>query len=136
MNRWIAPGLAGLAFACTAVFAQGLVREAPRDVKPAVIAVSATPPIITLDGKPDRFSPGVRIRDLNNMLVLTGGLAGQTVHTVYKRDAVGLVHEVWLLTPQEYAKVAGSDAGNPQGYKRFQELLNIIWAARMLAGLK
>jgi hypothetical protein len=32
-----------------------------------VIAVSATPPIMNVDGKEDRFSPGVRIRDRNTM---------------------------------------------------------------------
>src|SRR6188768_2807100 len=50
-------------------------------------AVTATPPIIAVNGKEDRLSPGARIRDLNNMLVLSGTLAGKSVYTVYKRDA-------------------------------------------------
>ena len=134
MNRWIRSALAGLSLA-TAAFAassQGITREAPKDVKPGIMAVSATPPIITMDGKDDRLSPGVRIRDLNNMLVLTGGLANRTVYTVYKRDSAGMVHEVWLLTEAEYQKLGGVNAGNPDGYKRFMELLNLIWAARVL----
>jgi hypothetical protein len=84
-----------------------------------------------MDDKPDRLSPGVRVRDLNNMLVLTGALANKTVYTVYRRDGSGLVHEVWLLTEAEYAKLGGVNAGDANGYKRFIELLNLIWAARV-----
>ena len=69
MKRWIARALAGLAFVSLNAAAQGIIREAPRDVRPGIITVSATPPIIAVDGKEDRFSPGVRIRDLNNMLL-------------------------------------------------------------------
>ena len=134
MNRWIRTALAGL-FLATAAFAatsQGIVREAPRDVKPGIMAVSATPPIITMDGKADRLSPGARVRDLNNMLVLSGALANRTVYTVYRRDSAGMVHEVWLLTEAEYEKLGGVSTGDAQGYKRFIELLNLIWAARVL----
>ncbi|MGV3570930.1 MAG: hypothetical protein ACO1PB_10050 [Ramlibacter sp.] len=130
MNRWINTALLGLSVAASTAFAQGIVREAPRDVKPAMMAVSATPPIIAMNGEEARLSPGARIRDTNNMLVLSGALAGKTVPTVYKRDSMGLVHEVWLLSPEEYAKVGGARVGDPDGYKRFQELLNLIFAAR------
>ena len=132
MNRWIASALLGFSLAAGAAFAQGIVREAPKDVKPGLMAVSATPPIISMDGKPDRLSPGARIRDLNNMLVLTGGLANQTVHTVYRRDPSGLVHEVWLLTADEYRKLGGAGSDSADGHKRFNELLQLIWAARIL----
>lgn len=136
MNRWITPALLGLSVVASAAFAQGMVREAPRDVKPAMMAVSATPPIVAIDGTQTRLSPGARIRDTNNMLVLSGALAGKTVPTVYKRDSMGLVHEVWLLTPEEYSKVGGSKVGDPEGYKRFQELLNLIFAARAVMLLR
>ena len=134
MNRWIRTAFAGLSLAAAAFAAtsQGIVREAPKNVKPGIMAVSATPPIITMDGKADRLSPGVRIRDLNNMLVLTGNLANRTVYTVYNRDGSGLVHEVWLLTEAEYEKLGGVNAGDPKGYLRFIELLNLIWSARAL----
>ncbi|HEY8359336.1 MAG TPA: hypothetical protein VIL30_17945 [Ramlibacter sp.] len=130
MNRWISTALLSLSFASCAVVAQGIVREAPRDVKPAMLAVSATPPIVAINGEPARLSPGARIRDTNNMLVLSGALAGKTVPSVYKSDALGNVHEVWLLTPEEYSKVGGAKVGDPEGYKRFAELLNLVFAAR------
>jgi hypothetical protein len=134
MNRWIRLAFAGisLATAAFAATAQGIVREAPRDVKPGIMAVSATPPVITMDGKDDRLSPGARVRDVNNMLVLSGALANKTVYTIYRRDGSGLVHEVWLLTEAEYEKLGGVSTGNPEGYKRFYEFLDLIWAARLL----
>jgi hypothetical protein len=136
MTRWIRHTLAGLALvAATTAAAQDMVlRTAPKDVKPATIAISATPPEITVDGKADRLSPGSRIRDRDNRIVMPASLAGQTVYTVYRRDAMGLVHEVWLLSAEEFTKLGGTsaDLGNPEGYKRFQELLELIWAARWL----
>jgi hypothetical protein len=132
MNRWTRSAAAMLALVAASAFGQAVMRDAPKDVKPAVIAVSATPPIITVNGKADRLSPGARVRDRNNMMVLSGQLAGQTHYSVYKRDSAGLVHEVWLLNQEEYNKVGGVDTGNPEGYKRFYELLDLIWQARHL----
>jgi hypothetical protein len=134
MNRWTRTAFIAVAFLATAASAQITTEHgAPLGVKPALIAVSATPPIITVDGKDDRFSPGARIRDRDNRLVLSGTLAGQTLYTIYKRDAAGLVHEVWLLNAEEYKKLGGNlDNGDPEGYKRFNELLDLIWSSRWL----
>ncbi|MGZ5847371.1 MAG: hypothetical protein ACXWJJ_07830, partial [Ramlibacter sp.] len=109
--------------------AQGIVREAPADVRPARMAVDA-PPAITLDGKPDRLSPGARIRDVQNMLVLSGNLAGQAVPVVYRRDGAGLVHEVWLLTEDEYARVAPAADGSADGSARFARMLGQVFGTR------
>ena len=49
-----------------------------------------------------------------------------------RRDAAGLVHEVWLLNYEEYTKLGGVSTGDPDGYLRFYELLNLVWAARNL----
>lgn len=134
MNRWTRTALAGVALvAAAAATAQvGAARNVPRDVKPAIISVSATPPLIEVDGRPDRFSPGARIRDREERLVLTGTLAGRSVYTVYKRDGAGLVHEVWLLNEEEYRKLGGTDLSSADGYRRFQELLDLVWASRWL----
>ena len=132
MNRWFRRAAWALAFLTLGAAAQTIVREAPRDVKPGVIEMSGAS-AVQVDGKPDRLSPGARIRDTNNLLVLPGSLAGRSVYTVYRREAAtGLVHEVWLLTEAEYRKLGGTDAGNPEGYKRFAELLNLIFAARAM----
>lgn len=122
--------LAGLWFSMpTAALAQGIQREAPKDVVLGQMVVTQ-PPVITMNGKPDRLSPGSRIRDLNNMLVLSGGIVGKVLPVVYRRDGAGLVHEAWILTPDEYRKLGGANTGDPEGYKRFNELLALIFGAR------
>jgi hypothetical protein len=124
--------LAGLflAFFTTFAAAQGIMRDAPKDVVLGQLVVVA-PPQITIDGKPDRLSPGSRIRDLNNMLALSGGLVGRTLPVVYRRDAAGLVHEAWILTDEEYTKLGGAySGGSSDGYKRFNELMALIFGAR------
>jgi hypothetical protein len=107
--------------------AQGFVREAPKDVVRARLTVTA-PPEVTLNGKPDRLSPGARIRGLDNLLIMSGSVVGQDLPVVYRRDAAGLIHEVWLLTPAEYAKLGGTDG--PSGYQLFNEILALIFGAR------
>jgi hypothetical protein len=128
MNRWIKTLLICAALLAGIAAAQGIHREAPKDVVLGQLVVTA-PPQVTLDGKPDRLSPGSRIHDLNNMLVLSGGLVGKKLPVVYRRDAAGLVHEVWILTEAESAKLGGTGEGT-DGYKRFAELLSLIFGAR------
>jgi len=128
MNRWIRILVTSSALLAGLAVAQGIRREAPKDVVLGQLVVTA-PPQVTMDGKPDRLSPGSRIRDLNNMLVLSGSIVGKQLPVVYRRDGAGLVHEVWILTEAEYAKLGGT-SGNPEGYKRFAELLAIIFGSR------
>jgi hypothetical protein len=132
MNRWIKAALTALALAATfAASAQTLTREAPRDVVPGRLTVTL-PPEATLDGQPARLSPGVRIRDTRNMLVLSGSLAGKETPVVYRRDSVGLVHEVWLLTEAEYDKLGGNTqvTGDPVAVRQFQQAMALIFGTR------
>ena len=127
MNRWIKILLAASLLLGGIASAQGMRREAPKDVVLGRLVVTA-PPVVTVDGKPDRLSPGSRIRDLNNMLVLSGGIVGKDLPVVYRRDAGGQVHEVWILTDEEYGKLGGG-GGDLEGHKRFAELLALIFGA-------
>ena len=124
MNRCLRSFLAPLALAIPALFpaaglvvasavaAQTLPRTFPAKALRGTLAVQA-PPDVLLDGKADRLSPGARIRDTRNMLAMSGTLAGQTLVVNYLRDGAGLVHEVWLLTPEEAAeKRAGASSGS------------------------
>ena len=130
MNRWIRIFLAGSALLAGIAAAQGIKREAPKDVVLGQMIVTA-PPIVTMDDKPDRLSPGSRIRDLNNMLVLSGSIVGKKLPVVYRRDAAGLVHEAWVLTDEESRKLGGvAAAPGADGYRRFVELLDAIFGAR------
>ncbi|MFL6693759.1 MAG: hypothetical protein ACJ8GO_12435 [Ramlibacter sp.] len=128
MNRWIRAAFAAALTlsAAHAVLAQGIVREPPKDVRAARMAVGA-PPEIALNGQPDRLSPGARIRNVQNLVVMSGSLAGQTVPVVYRRDSAGMVHEVWMLTEDEYARVSGA-AGSDMS--AFGQLLEAIFGSR------
>jgi len=59
------------------------------------------PPNILLDYKPRRLSPGARIKDSKNLIVLSASLVGKEVLVNYVADPQGLIHEVWILTPAE-----------------------------------
>ena len=76
------------------------VRQFPAAALRGELVVVA-PPDITLDGKADRLSPGSRIRDANNMLVMSGALVNQKVAVNYVRESAGNVHEVWILNSEE-----------------------------------
>ncbi len=59
------------------------------------------PPALIVNGTPERLSPGHRIRGPNNMLVMSGQLAGQKLVVNYVRNQQGELHEVWILTARE-----------------------------------
>ena len=111
MNR-CTPRFIGALFVLATLATLPAAAQTSADAKPAVrtfpatalrgeMVVSPTPPIITLDGKPDRLSPGSRIRGTDNMLVMSGTLANQTTVVNYLREPAGNVHEVWILNPEE-----------------------------------
>ena len=86
-----------------------LQRQFPEQAHRGLLRVTA-PPDIELDGKPDRLSPGARIRNTDQRLVMAQQLVGQELPVNYLREGMGLVHEVWLLTPAEQAQHrAGKD---------------------------
>jgi hypothetical protein len=59
------------------------------------------PPDALLNGKPARLAPGLRIRGQNNLLVISGEAVGQKLVVHYTLDTLGLVKDVWILTPAE-----------------------------------
>ena len=89
-----------LALAASSATAQTAVRQFPPAALRGEMVVVA-PPDITLDGKADRLSPGSRIRDTNNMLVMSGALVNQKVVVNYLREGAGNVREVWILNSEE-----------------------------------
>lgn len=76
------------------------VRQFPLAARRGELVVLA-PPAITLDGKQDRLSVGSRIRDANNLLVMSGALVNQKLLVNYTRESAGNVHEVWILNSEE-----------------------------------
>jgi hypothetical protein len=76
------------------------VREFPATALRGQMVVM-TPPEISMDGKADRLSPGARLRDVNNQLVLTGAVVNQRLTVNYLRDNLGQVQQVWILSEEE-----------------------------------
>ena len=117
MNRWTSTLLVSLAaLLISAASAQTEdfkpnTRQFPKEAKRGELVVLAAPDI-AMDSKPDRLSPGVRIRDINNNLVLSGTLANQKLVVNYVRDNTGLVHSVWVLNADEAKQKM---PGQPEG---------------------
>jgi hypothetical protein len=79
------------------------VRNFPVSAVRGTIAFK-TPPEIVVDNKAERLSPGARIRDTQNMMAMTGALAGKEFVVNYRRESTsGLVSDVWLLSADEAA---------------------------------
>jgi hypothetical protein len=66
--------------------------------------VFGTPPQVTLNGKPARLAPGARIRDANNMLLMSGTLVGGKAVINYTTELEGMLQDVWILNPAEAAR--------------------------------
>jgi hypothetical protein len=66
--------------------------------------VFGTPPEVTLNGKPARLAPGARIRDTNNLLLMSGTLVGGKAVVNYTTELEGMLLDVWILSPAEAAR--------------------------------
>jgi hypothetical protein len=66
--------------------------------------VVVQPPELFINDRPERLSPGARIRGPNNMMVMSGALVGQKLLVHFVREPLGLIHEVWILTEAEAAQ--------------------------------
>ena len=111
MNRWTDPSLRQLRWAPLALgllaallawsaWAESGFRQFPKQALRGSLVVMGTPQVM-LDGKPDRLSPGARIRNTQNMIVMPGSVKGKPLVVNYLREMNGLIHEVWILTEQE-----------------------------------
>ncbi len=78
-------------------------RNFPANALRGEVAVTQ-PPDVLLNGKPARLAPGARIRGLDNMLMMSGALAGQRAVVNFTLDTQGLILDLWLLRPDERSK--------------------------------
>jgi hypothetical protein len=60
---------------------------------------------VVLNGTTARLSPGARIRGANNMIAMSATLAGQKLVVNYTVDGQGELHDIWILTAQEAARL-------------------------------
>jgi hypothetical protein len=61
--------------------------------------------LVRLDGANALLSPGAQIRDAANRLILPAAIPPGSV-VKYQTDAMGHVHQVWILTAREAAASA------------------------------
>ena len=101
-QRWIALAIASAAAVAALVPLSAEARRFPINALRGRI-VFTSPPDIELNGDPARLSPGVRIHGFDNMMVVTGAVAGTGRKYVvdYTVESLGLVSEIWLLTADE-----------------------------------
>ncbi len=83
------------------MFAQ--LRSIPDDAKRGQIR-PVREMIVEINGAQARLSPGAQIRSPENRIVLPGALPPEGLLVKYQVDAAGMVHRVWILTPEEAAK--------------------------------
>jgi hypothetical protein len=100
LRRQVLLAMGLMALGATA-HAQALPRNFPEIALRGTMVVTQ-PPWITMDGNTAQLSPGARIKNVNNTLVLSGSLLGQELVVNYTING-GLVHEVWILDQREAA---------------------------------
>lgn len=92
--------LSASALSFNLVSAQTGVRQFPATAQRGTLVVTE-PPEVLINGAAARLSPGARIKGVNDALVLSASLVGQSVLVNYRRDGQGLIHELWILSPEE-----------------------------------
>jgi hypothetical protein len=98
---------------CTSLTALAQVRDFPSSALRGTLVVTQ-PPFVQMDGQADKLSPGARLHDVRNLLLMSGTVLNQPLVVNYTRDPYGLINEVWLLTADEAAleRKSGSAASN------------------------
>lgn len=73
-------------------------------------------PEVRINGELTRLSPGARIRNTQNLIVMPTTLIGQQYTVNYVRELNGFVHEVWILTSEE-AKEKRAHEGTVRNFR-------------------
>lgn len=101
-----AAAVAALAFLVAAALstpaAAQVHRNFPQNALRGTVAFGQ-PPDARLNGAPERLAPGARVHGLDNMLVMSGTLIGQTFKVDYTTESNGMLFEIWILRPEEIA---------------------------------
>ena len=101
MLRWALPVVCAL-FVSLPVAAQNLRNFNEKALRGEI--TFQQPPNVVLNDAPARLAPGARIRGEDNLLKMSGTLAGQRRVVNYTLDLNGQLLDVWVLTPQERAR--------------------------------
>jgi hypothetical protein len=100
MNRCALQALLALTLAAPLPALAQLARNFPATALRGELLIEQ-PPQAQLNGRPARLAPGARIRGSNQMLLMSGAIAGQTLVVNYTIDPSGLLLDVWVLSEAE-----------------------------------
>ncbi|WP_157667473.1 hypothetical protein [Comamonas serinivorans] len=64
-----------------------------------------SPPVVKLNGKTTRLSPGSRLFNEDNRIVMATQFVGRKLKVNYLTDNMGQVGDIWILTAAEQAMV-------------------------------
>lgn len=87
----------------TAAQALAQLRAIPDDAKRGHVR-HVREMVVEIDGAQAKLSPGAQIRSTDNRIVLPAALPPQPQLVKYLVDPSGMVHRIWILTPEEAAK--------------------------------
>ena len=96
--------LAAAILLCASSAASAQLRTVPPEAKRATM-FHLQDRLVQIDSAQVLLSPGAQIRDAQNRLMLPVAVPPGSV-VKYLPDAMGNVHRVWILTPQEAADTA------------------------------
>ncbi len=91
----------------TLTYGPQVAAQAPRNFPATALRgelVVTDPPNVLVNRQPARLAPGARIRGADNLLQMSGAVIGQKLLVHYTLDPLGLVLDVWVLTPGEAAR--------------------------------
>ena len=97
----LAAAIVSVAALAGAAFAQ--LRSIPDDAKRGQIR-HVREMVVEIDGTQARLTPGAQIRNIDNRIILPSALPPEPQLVKYQVDPAGMVHRVWILTPEEAAK--------------------------------
>lgn len=108
MNRCVAARLLALALLFPLGLVHAQVRNFPEKALRGQLEIVQVPDV-RINGELTRLSPGARIRNTQNLIVMPTTLLGQQLTVNYVRELNGYVHEVWILTPEETQEKRASE---------------------------
>ena len=141
MNRCTARTLSaaalalGLFFTGTASaqhFAPDGQRTFPSDVERGEFTVLQSTTVQLGDAQ-ERLAPGARIFNLHNRVQLPVTLAGQKQLVNFRRNAMGQISEVWLLSDQEAQNPLRKNAMQRKAFPSYAERQRALQAAQGIA---
>ncbi|MES2933383.1 MAG: hypothetical protein V4805_07845 [Pseudomonadota bacterium] len=97
---WLQRLFALIGFAAVSITAQAIERSFPPNAIRAVMSIASHPHVM-INGKSRQLSAGARIRNTDNLIVMSSYLGNKNMLVNFTEDLNGNVQDVWILTSAE-----------------------------------